>query len=340
MIIQRCSMLVAIALLSVEAVAATSEPPDDMKVNTLLGADYAAPAPINRSLLDASPQIQISAGKDDKSAALKWGWQAPNGVQVNAKFSVPWNDSGDPTILGDLDGLAHARKLEFAITRILNPSPQLDRLDLVCDKAKRLTGLANAKCGSDLYSKLDNQSRREVYAAYFGPLMPIWNVGFAVGEQDFKHFDSTLTEQKDRKVPWSVSADLALVSAAKRQVYAFGYRRETSYMDDKTQAGSVCTPASDGDTSHLRCKNGFMGPPEKDEKNIVYVEWRLPLNWLALAPRVSYDFNKDGLGVDLPVYVFRSTTGAFTGGLRAGWTQAEHDVTLSVFIGAELNTYF
>jgi len=310
-----------------------------MTAASLLSPDYATPAPVSRSLDDPTPQIQLSVGKEDKNAVVKWGWQAPAGTHVNLKFSVPWDDSNDDTVLADLDGLAHARKLTLSITRILNPKPDTVAMDQVCAAAKKLTSSPDAQCGSNLYEKLtDPKSKHEAYAAYFGALMPVWAFTGVVGEQDFKHFDTSLNEQKDRKVPWSVSLDLALVSAVTRDVFAFGYRRESSFEDDKKRAGVLCNPVT-GSTA-LQCKSGFFAPPAQKEKNVAYLELRHPLKSLAFAPRLSFDFEAHGFGFDLPAYLFKAKDGTYTGGLRAGWKESSHETTLSVFVSSPLETFF
>lgn len=53
-----------------------------------------------------------------------------------------------------------------------------------------------------------------------------------------------------------------------------------------------------------------------------------PLEDLAVAPSVSFEFQESDTTVLVPVFVLRNDASAFTGGVRLGWT-TENDVGFS-----------
>ena len=83
----------------------------------------------------------------------------------------------------------------------------------------------------------------------------------------------------------------------------------------------------------VACRDVRIGAPGQKKRQIVFIEahHHKPGQSFALAPRISYDFETNEIGINIPVYVVRDEKGLFTGGLTIGW-QSQTDEIVAGFL--------
>jgi hypothetical protein len=124
---------------------------------------------------------------------------------------------------------------------------------------------------------------------------------------------------------------------ARSDVLVFaGYRREETYTAG--EATELCTPL--GETGAERCDDVVLGGPSRKERDLAFIELRrfffgeVPIG---VSPRLTYDFEEDITGVELPIYFLTDAAGGLIGGVRAAWTSESDEVSLAAFVGKKLD---
>ena len=86
------------------------------------------------------------------------------------------------------------------------------------------------------------------------------------------------------------------------------------------------------------CVSGRLGAPQNDWNRLLWVEarsavWRVPFSF-----RVTREFEDRETGIDMPIYLLHDPDGAFTGGIRFGWT-SEDGADAGVFVGTGFDVF-
>lgn len=294
-----------------------------------------AEAPADSLVNSVIDRIELTAGTEKQTATLKVG--SARGNQKWAwSFSTPVEKGTKTTNLATLDGLADAITAGFEYSRVIwNGRPNNDEIrkakfDL-CSKVKQKFGIDSDDCDDTLFDRPGAEALGRQFRALLWTTDPIYLYGFSgkLGHQKFEYLDADSLEAKDvNENPWSIGAHFARLNH-KGTMFSFGYRREHKLEDNKEV--NICTPLEDSELSS--CEDKFLGAPKETDSDIVFVEIRRQLKKIAISPKISFDFETEVTGIDVPVYLFRDKKANFTGGLRVGWRDDTRDLNLALFIG-------
>lgn len=246
------------------------------------------------------------------------------------KLSAAADSSGNG-VLATLDGFGDATAVEAGYTGVFGHVPRLsDEQRDVCDDIDRAE-----QCDEDLaakgtpaqreaWRKASRKNRINVY---------LWGVTGKVGTQSFDYFEPvTFAAQSEDRTPWSASA----------YIYGQPFNDPTSvtlrYEYQETFTASPKQTICPGGPPV--CLNGPIGAPVRSEAQLASLEVRRRwdfqgpawLNSVGIDARVTYDFEADVTGVDVPVYFIQDKGLHLTAGLRFGWRDDTNDTTVSLFV--------
>jgi hypothetical protein len=293
------------------------------------------------ALAPAKPRLDVLAGKDEKRAVISVGRTTGNGTLWSAKLSSPWDDEKSQGLPATLDGLSNGVKLEVSASRLLFKPPRFDvsEGEAVCaDVQVALGESAASQCDERLYDRVtDRQLRSRIAETYFGsrPLY-LWSIAAAVASDNFKTLNLALEEDSTRKTMSAFGVDFGAVLPSYLTSVVVGYRLQNGYESDKATQATICQPVPD--STALKCKQGFFGPPKSADKSVLSIDVRHQFgSALAMTFKASRDFEEDVTGLDLPIYILRSKEGAFSGGIRFGWRSDTHDVVGGIFVTTDFS---
>jgi hypothetical protein len=220
--------------------------------------------------------------------------------QLRLTVSAPWNDNAD-TKLADLDGLADATRIggEYEWRFAKDPG--------------RFSGASFA-----------------------------FAIEGSAGYKSFDFFDAAAEKQSERKKMWSAGSALAARWERTEKtggLLVLKYTRESAYEDDSSSVGLVCTALS-ATTQH--CEDGFLSPPPRAETDRASISLRWIGSAFGIDSSVTRDFDRHITGVELPLYLVRERLqggelGDLKGGLTLGWRSDTDEITVGLFVGANLS---
>lgn len=155
-----------------------------------------------------------------------------------------------------------------------------------------------------------------------------------IGRKTANFFQTDGAKGSQSNLPYAVSAAYGLIGNTSR--YSLRGRYETRYDDGKTV--SRCQPVSgaDSESGLTSCTQLPFGAPTRSRAFLLTGEGRWFFLKFATSLIAAYDFKKDILGLQLPIYLVRNSDGQLTGGFRLGWRNDTH-LTASVFISKPLS---
>jgi len=351
----RTITLVVLAMLTALASPAKSQ---ENRLTTFL-------SPIGNSTSDRGIEergaafFEISALQDSGNATIKAGRTVSEagGKDKNEdkklRFSsfiitasAPIDESNDATQLATLDGLRNAftvstKYTRFTTTGAKNPAGDLPRLEMLCVALQTAyheqTGKSDVECDTDNYKKYLPGRYAEYKSLFYNPdnKKHAWGFEPKIG---YKKFDfikkDTIEEKKQSEIPWSFHVFGGFSPKQWKTLISFGAEYQHGFKE--ADSGTVCPPSSTG--GNLTCKTGALGEPTQEDAKLLYVEFRRRIMGKALSLKVTNDFEKDILGVDLPVYLMSNKEGSLTGGIRTGWTEDEK-WQFGLFVGSAFSLF-
>jgi len=329
-------------------------------------ADRAVEQPLRGALL-----AQLQAATDDSTATVKTGWTISGksgAARIFETFtlsaSAPLTKGGSGTTLLGSDGFPNAFVLKGKYTHYSRWAKQRTdaeekELDALCadvesktraqaeadpdtvrlaqafgkteDEAKAIgKKLAESQpftCASDTVTAVAKDRRPE-----FDRLMGIgvgthhiWGVSASIGHSQFSYLQEDLTKGSASKVPWGTSVFLAALPRSMSTLFTVGFDYRYKYKD--ADAKTLCPQG----TGTITCKSGPLGAPVKDNAESAYVELRRELRAHAFSLKVGYDFEKEQLSLDVPIYLVPNADASLSGGIRLGWVETQ-GAQIGVFV--------
>lgn len=353
------------SLLTVQSVAQSE--PIDVSEFPELSTDF---------LNTGDSSVLVHTGVDKKTAYFRFG-NKPVGDSPwkwDVAIESPYDKDNNPSVLGDFDGLTNSTNASINFQRIgimergiMNPFHEAlkqlcaryagsvddsctagevkDYIEKKEIRKKICEGLSDSEC-NELVKKYIEQfvlRRIELQQTMVDQsiILPVraWIFGFKgkIGVEQFKYRDMmSLEVQKNNETPWSISAYSQYVCGS--TTYGGGFQYQESYKE-KPEV-SICTtlPMPPGATA---CSNGRIGPPDRNERQLAFFEIHHHKRGraFAVAPRISFDFEKDEVGINVPIYLVRNKEGLFTGGLKIGWQSETDEVVAGFFVGKAFTNY-
>ncbi|HMN44497.1 MAG TPA: hypothetical protein PKE27_07995 [Povalibacter sp.] len=338
----RSLCLLALTIGSIACVAHAADPQATNLATTIASADSAA----DQSFGKARPRLDVTAGKDEKRAVISFGHVSTAGLQWQAKVSSPWDDDESQGQPATLDGLANSAKLEVSLSSVVFSLPDTlnaSELKAACEAARADVGETAAECDERLYDRVTSRLvRRQIADAYFGkrtvPLL-MWSINGAVGVEDFKTLNLDASENRHRETQTSAGFDVGGLWPGSLASVILGYRWQNAMQNARDTQATVCVPI-EGSTAE-KCKQGFLGRPVDADKSLVSLEFRKQVgDSIAFTVKYTRDFESDVNGIDVPIYLIKSSENAFSAGIRLGWTddpQQDDDVTASIFVSTDFS---
>ncbi|HEY6814971.1 MAG TPA: hypothetical protein VI168_05480 [Croceibacterium sp.] len=174
-------------------------------------------------------------------------------------------------------------------------------------------------------------------------LLTFFGLDASAGRDDHEYLDRTAFQLATVvRTSWEVGAYAGLInssltfSARARAVYG------TSY--EAAEEAEVCRTFAD--TLEESCLTGPDGLPVGKEQGLISVETRHLFaldadNRIAFAPQLTYRFENDSLGVEVPIYLAPDADGKLTGGIKLAYNSREEDeFGIGVFVGIPFSMHF
>lgn len=294
-------------------------------------------------------KVEFSASAGDSDATIVFanshsGLQGERIVEDGWKFSISApisNKENGSASFGTLRGFAKGLAGEYAWTHssttpidMGGDAPSEAWTALCRMSGQDLDGCSLAKV--DAASRVDTASP-ELLDAYrtfrleqygWGRLYRL-KVGASRNHYDF--LDAALAEQSSTEVGWTVGAAAGLTTPERKALYSVGFDLERTY--DEEDEGVFCVALYP-----TACTSGRLGAPTRAWHRLVWLEARSVAFTVPFSLRVTRDLGDDVTGVDLPLFLLHDADGAFTGGLRLGWT-SEKGFDAGVFIGKAFDVF-
>lgn len=165
------------------------------------------------------------------------------------------------------------------------------------------------------------------------------NLTAEMSYQNYKFNElGTLAESRRSELEEALRITFGWVSAPTRgrnspSHYTVSYRRENSFKEvGPTQ---VCSPLQNPKNA-FSCQNVRLGAPTETKVDSIGVEFRKSFqNRFAVGPRLFRELDNDVTGLELPVWISRSTSGPLNLGLKLGWRSDTKDAIYSLFAGTD-----
>lgn len=189
----------------------------------------------------------------------------------------------------------------------------------------------------DTIAKLKKVRPEYLKAVLDGAWVPRLEVFWSIGTEDFEFLDQmTFSEQETNKTVRSAGISLMGVNMARRYTLGLTYRYEMTY-----EAGEESTVCTEGDLSGVfNCITSPVGAPTRKNSDLASLSINVLRPKWAIASVLTFDFEDDEYGIEVPIYLVRKATDStFTGGLSLGWTSDEKDLTAQVFVGAPFKLF-
>lgn len=163
-----------------------------------------------------------------------------------------------------------------------------------------------------------------------------WFTGSAtlgVDQFDFVQIED-FTEQSDREFEYGFELEATYIPTSGQNSFTLGAGFQSAFEENDEEI--ICRPGTP--MSPENCLNGRAGPPTRENSFLAHVEYRHIFDIsgfnIAIAPRVTVNFNSDEVGVIAPIYFTPDSDVRFSTGLQVGWESESDDVMVGFFVSA------
>jgi hypothetical protein len=173
------------------------------------------------------------------------------------------------------------------------------------------------------------------FASFQGKMIGSWAVTGEVARKPATFFQADGSKRNETNVPFSLAGAYGLIGRNVR--YSLSGRYESRFKDGKSV--TRCQPFAGGAASadFESCTQLPFAAPVRANAFVASAEARWFFKSFAVSPVVSYDFKEKVLGLQVPIYLVRNSTGDLTGGIRFGWRDDTHDLSTAVFVSKPLS---
>lgn len=328
--------------------------------NSILGNDLA------NSSASMVNKFEITAGKSKKTADIVFKPLKSSG-NFSITLSAPLNDTSDSTDLyqskTDVFANSTSIKLNYRIyvppEFSLPPSKRRKVVDLCIsnpgvfsfestkETAEGIKKETTNYCETNidlLVTKFNKKNAKpeeislveEVKAQYTAPFS-FYGTTASYGREEYKYFKKDLIETTDdTNNPWALSVYYSYVIpdtlwATVEFSYQEGYETQG--------AESRCPLISEDNETFVSCISSATGAPTEETNKNLSLSARFPLGSMALAPKLTYDFEDDEHTFTLPVYFIGNNDGDFTAGIRFDHESGGEGSKVSLFVGSKFEVF-
>jgi hypothetical protein len=327
------------------------------------GRSFIAPVgegTLNSSAGSARSGAEIHAGSESSKAYIKLG-RTLSGQDLFSVFaltaSAPLDKKSDTTSLATLDAFANAFTLELKLTGFSTHRVNVAKADWSQHKVfynELKEAIAHGALAKGEVKDLKEGREQEVdtnnvlkYApdleAAFESLTrdrtqwdTTWGITGTVGHQSYSYLvQPALAKESTDKIPWGGKVFLGFMPGGDDTLLTFSFEYQDGFKDADSKTLVLPVDAN----GVQEAKTGPIGSPKSDRKKLAALELRrfimLPnaKKPIGLNLKVTYDFEEETLGVDMPVWMIRDAKGNLTGGLSFGWTEKDDKFTVGVIVG-------
>ena len=302
------------------------------------------------------PQLQLSAGTDEKVATLSWSFATSAAQKANRlsydqftfKISTALDEDNSRTTLLDPSGYPGGTELKLNYTHFsgaisIPQGSQLDEIrETVLQAKKRCeedyagspAAVIALKCDPNSgdfdgsTSTLVEQYAPKMFDRIFGyyyPETPFHFYGLEAGanQDNYKYLDrNAFTISKNSKFGFSATAFAGLlwIKDYASLTASFTYARRYEAQAPVTLCQAI-------NATQEQCLTAPDGAPGVTRKAVVSIEGRHAFGSknggpprYAIAPSFSYDAKNEAFAVDVPFYLASDGEGKLRGGVRVGYT--------------------
>lgn len=319
------------------AFAQNNEDSDPKNVNTI-EVKQVQQGP-SSTMFMGSPQVIVEAGQDNNKAQVVIDFLSKFKLSLTAPFEKDANYTDFANLGGLQDNLKITGNWSSLLIGNINLHDRANQRDKVCKNY----GLEESCLVDVLEDSLKARGKAEYVIqravmeydrASFGRKW-VWLIDIIgnIGHKEFEFFSTESTEEEWNK--FSVSGGLGIAGIYGPGYLAFGLEIEHAYKAQTVKA-QKCTTI-DNQPGLNSCKELPLGAPDAVTSPIGKIELKHIFGKWAITPAVEYNFEKNVVGVQIPVYFLQNTNGRLTGGVRGSWRSDKNEAGLSVFISKPIS---
>lgn len=291
------------------------------------------------TILMGSPQVTVEAGQANNKAQIVVGFPQ----EFKLSLTAPLDKEADYTDFASLGGLPDNLKLtgnwSSMIFGKINTLDRANQRDRVCNKyglgkSCLITELEDSLKARGIAEYIIHKVRLEYDKASFDSKW-VWLVNLIgnVGHKEFEFFNTSSAEEVWNR--FSVSGGIGFTGIYGHGYLAFGLEIEHAYKAQTVKAQKCEAVVNQTDLSS--CKELPLGEPDAVTSPIGKIEVKHIFGKLAITPAVEYNFDKNVVGAQLPIYFLQNTAGQLTGGFRGSWRSDVKEIGISVFISKPIS---
>ncbi len=330
--------------------ASATKPP--ASVTEFLNLTYSIASQGSPSLTEGSETdaVVLEVGEANGKGLITWKPTSDcqlGGWCWSIKASAPTDKNSGVTDFVSLDGLAKDLVLEGEWTR-RNVS-HLETLDLSMDDVCKELAVEDPCGDAEIAEKLHkaalgelNLSGQQLAEArdflqglytHLRKHFSTWSISAKISQNQYKFFE--LDGSKDEDEEFGVGLKIGYGRLLARHTrLSFAVEGQRSYKAGTTVEN--CNPV-EGSVTLETCEARPLGAPVEQDKLIGRVELRHQFKKWGVSPLLSYEFEENIWGIDVPFYLAFGSDKKTAGGIRLGWRSDTEDAVASVFVSRRLN---
>ncbi|MEO9947385.1 MAG: hypothetical protein ABJH28_20710 [Paraglaciecola sp.] len=310
-------------------------------------------------------RFEITAGETKKTADIVF---KPFSKMSNFSLtlSAPLNDTSDPNDLYDseTDSFANSTTLKINYRKYnapnisLKPSQRFNVIEQCLAKPEAFKFEASketeeaikeekekycvtnpdslvAKYKEGILPDAENREVQKVIDEYIKTPFTFWGATMSYGRQEYKYFNTDEIDiLEETENPWGGSVYYSYVIPESVWItIELAYQRGFKAQKSETR----CPTTDLTSASFISCAESSLGAPENDTNRNISVAFRKKFKGLdlAIAPKLTYDFEDDEQSFSLPVYFLGNTEGNLTAGVRFDHDTGDEGSKFSLFVGSK-----
>lgn len=161
----------------------------------------------------------------------------------------------------------------------------------------------------------------------------IWGASASVGHQKFEFVKTDLTDGVSNKTPFGASIFVAALPRRSNTLFSLGFEYQNKHKDADEK--TLCPVGTSG---QVECKTGPAGEPVKANAESAFFEVRKEILSRAMSLKIAYDFEKERVSFDLPIYIIPAAESGLGGGIRVAWVETE-GAQFGVFVTSSFSLF-
>ncbi len=255
-------------------------------------------------------------------------------------------------------------KLDLARTRVAVAKLEINRLTGEIPEGERSTNisfqaakieLSNAEgrlkiidlefdnsltCTDSSFDNVSNQELFEELAGY-NKAINMFGIKYEAGKESFDYVtENSFMDMSVDESNYEATIYWGRLSKDKSRFVAIGATTQQGHKAG--QAQQICNPV--GEMGSLICDSKIVGSPARSNSELGYIEYKKKFKNIAVAPKVTFNFENDETGIALPIWFATkpenpSESSQFKTGVRIDWNSESEETVASIVFGQSFKLF-